>query len=214
MDKKINPYLDTLPTKKKKKRSPELVKFIEALKKRGSRGIMSLRRSFDVADSNSNGVIDIEEFTELIKVLRIDLNTQEIKILFEEFDSNQNGEIDYNEFVGALINDIPEERITRLKQVFYILDKDNSGGVSIDEIKDGYMYKKHPDVLKGKRSPDEVYAEFLDNVDYHFKLLKNNAKLDEMRVEDFIDFYKNISFTYSNSNEFNDTIKYVWGLDK
>lgn len=214
MDKKINPYLDTLPTKKKKKRSPELVKFIEALKKRGSRGIMSLRRSFDVADSNSNGVIDIEEFTELIKVLRIDLNTQEIKILFEEFDSNQNGEIDYNEFVGALINDIPEERITRLKQVFYILDKDNSGGVSIDEIKDGYMYKKHPDVLKGKRSPDEVYAEFLDNVDYHFKLLKNSAKLDEMRVEDFIDFYKNISFTYSNSNEFNDTIKYVWGLDK
>lgn len=214
MDKKINPYLDTLPTKKKKKRSPELVKFIEALKKRGSRGIMSLRRSFDVADTNSNGVIDYEEFTELIKVLRIEFNTQEIKILFEEFDSNQNGEIEYNEFVGALINDVPEERITRLKQVFYILDKDNSGGVSIDEIKDGYMYKKHPDVLKGKKSPDEVYAEFLDNVDYHFKLLKNDAKLDEMRVEDFIDFYKNISFTYSNSNEFNDTIKYVWGLDK
>lgn len=175
---------------------------------------MSLRRSFDVADSNQNGVIDLDEFTNLLKLLRIELNKQEIVYLFDEFDSNKNGEIDYNEFITAIINDISEERITRLKQVFFVLDKDNSGGISIDEMKDGFKFKRHPDVLKGKKSPEEVFAEFLDNLDYHFKLLKNKSNLEEMSLADFIDFYKNISFAYASTNDFNDSLIAIWGLDK
>lgn len=213
-DKKSDPYQDSLSIKKRKKKSPELIKFTEALSKRGTRGIMSLRRSFDVADVNGNGVIDMSEFTELLKSLRITLNKQEITNLFNEFDANGNGEIEYSEFVEALMGEIPEERVTRLKQVFFILDKNNSGKISIEEIKDGYKYKTHPDVLKGKKNPEEILAEFLDNVDYHFKLLKNNADENEMKFNDFIDFYKNISFAYTDTDSFNDNLKAVWGLEK
>lgn len=213
-DKKSNPYAESLEIKKSKKKSPELLKFIEALKKRGTRGIMSLRRSFDCADANQNGVIDLDELTKLLQLLRISLNKQEILYLFDEFDSNKNGEIDYNEFINAIINEISEERITKLKQVFFVLDKNNSGGISIDEMKDGFKYKRHPDVLKGKKSPEEVFAEFLDNIEYHFKLLQNESNLNEMSLKDFIDFYKNISFGFKSNDDFNDYLIAVWGLDK
>lgn len=214
MDKLTNPYKDTSLLKQRKKRSTELIKFTEALKRRGTRGIMSLRRSFDIADSNGDGNVDLKEFKKLMKILKFELNGEEQENLFNEFDSNKNNLIEYNEFVDALIGDMPEERISRLKQVFFILDKDNSGGISIDEMKDGFFYKRHPDVLKGKRLPEEIYAEFLDNLDYHFKLLNNNVNSNEMKFEEFVDFYKNISFTISSTEDFNDIIKAVWNLVK
>jgi len=175
---------------------------------------MSLRRTFDIADSNGDGNVDMKEFKKLIKILKLNFNKEEIENLFIEFDDNENGKIEYNEFIDSIIGNIPEERVSRLKQVFFVLDKNNSGGISVDEMKDGFYYKRHPDVLKGKKAPEEIYAEFLDNLDYHFKLLNNSANPNEMNVDCFIDFYRNISFVYSNTDDFNDVLKLVWGLDK
>lgn len=212
IDKKVN-MGDMNPDKRTKRFSPELEKFVASLKKRGTRGIMSLRRAFDVSDKNGNGSIDYSEFQEMVERLRIDLKPAEIKTLFNEFDKDGSGEIDYNEFVDLILSDVPKSRIARLKQVFFILDKDSSGGISQDELKDGYHYKRHPDVLKGKKSPEEVFSEFLDNLEYHFTLLKSEANPNEMTINQFIDFYKNISFIYLDSDSFNDYLTAVWALD-
>lgn len=212
IDKKVN-MGDMNPDKRTKRFSPELEKFVASLKKRGTRGIMSLRRSFDVSDKNGNGQIDLSEFEEMISRLRIDLKASEIKSLFSEFDKDASGEIDYTEFVDLILSDVPKSRISRLKQVFFVLDKDSSGGISQDEMKDGFHYKRHPDVLKAKRTPEEVYSEFLDNLEYHFSLLKTEANPNEMTIDQFIDFYKNISFVYLNSDSFNDYLTAVWALD-
>ena len=210
-DKKFN-LAEFNPSKKSKKYSNELKKIISLLKSRGTRGIFSIRRTFDIFDVNCNGSIDLNEFKEMINKLRIELSNEEANSLFNEFDKDKNKEISYEEFLEIILGEFPEERETRLKQVFYMLDKNNSGGVSIDEIKDGYHYKRHPDVLKGRKSPEEIYSEFLDNLDYHFNLIKQ-IDSKELNFNQFVDFYRNISFCYEKYEDFSDYLKAVWGLE-
>lgn len=50
------------------------------------------------------------------------------------------------------------------------MDKDRSGVLNIDDIKDVYNGKKHPDVIKGKKTEEEVLGEFLDTFEAHYSL--------------------------------------------
>ena len=53
-------------------------------------------------DDNNSGTIDMQEFRKAIKDFRIDLNEQEIEIVFSSFDRDGSGTIDYDEFVRGL----------------------------------------------------------------------------------------------------------------
>lgn len=50
------------------------------------------------------------------------------------------------------------------------MDKDKSGVLNMDDIKDVYNGKKHPDVIKGKKTEEEVLGEFLDTFEAHYSL--------------------------------------------
>lgn len=50
------------------------------------------------------------------------------------------------------------------------MDKDKSGVLNIDDIKDVYNAKKHPDVIKGKKTEEEILHEFLDTFELHYSL--------------------------------------------
>ena len=58
-----------------------------------------------------------------------------------------------------------------VKKAFKKLDKDGSGKVDISDIRGVYNGRQHPDVKAGKKTEDEVLAEFLDTFEYHFSLL-------------------------------------------
>jgi hypothetical protein len=47
------------------------------------------------------------------------------------------------------------------------MDKDNSGVLDISDIKGVYNAKKHPDVIAGKKTEDEILFEFLDTFELH-----------------------------------------------
>jgi calcyphosin len=51
------------------------------------------------------------------------------------------------------------------------MDKDKSGVLNLDDIKDVYNAKKHPDVIKGKKTEAEVLGEFLDTFEAHYALM-------------------------------------------
>jgi hypothetical protein len=55
-------------------------------------------------------------------------------------------------------------------KAFKIMDKDKSGVLNMDDIKDVYNAKKHPDVIKGKKTEEEVLGEFLDTFEAHYSL--------------------------------------------
>lgn len=58
-------------------------------------------------------------------------------------------------------------------KVFRKLDKDESGSILVQDIESMYQAKAHPDVRSGKRTEQEVHAEFLDTFELHLQLELN-----------------------------------------
>ena len=54
------------------------------------------------------------------------------------------------------------------KKAFDILDKSMTGFLSLDDIKQTYNGKMHPDVKAGKKTEDDVLLEFLDTFEEHY----------------------------------------------
>ena len=50
------------------------------------------------------------------------------------------------------------------------MDKDRSGFLNIDDIRQTYNAKMHPDVKAGKKTEDDILMEFLDTFEMHFTI--------------------------------------------
>ena len=142
-------------------------KFREKILARGGKGILGLARQFKIFDDNNSGTLDLPELTKAIKDFRVDISPNEIKILFNIIDVDQTGEVSYDEFLREIRGDMNDFRKNLVNQAFKKLDVDNSGVVDMDEIKKLYNCKKHPDVMSGKKTEDEVYAEFMETFQLH-----------------------------------------------
>jgi len=154
-----------------KKGDDTILKFREKIAARGTRGIMGLRRSFKIADSNNNHCIDYDEFSNLIRKYRINITELDVKKLFGIFDSDRSGTIDYDEFLYGIVGEMNDFRKALVRKAFAKLDKNGNGVVDLDDIRGVYSAKAHPDVRSGKRTEDEILAEFLDTFEYHFSFL-------------------------------------------
>ena len=184
------------------------------ISKRGSRGIMSIRREFMIADNDNNKTVNIDSFKKFCHDYRINLTDKEINLLFAELDTNKNGAIDYPEFLNNVIGEMNERRKKIVVQVFKSLDKNKNGMIYLDDIRDTYNAKMHPDVLTGKKTEDEVLAEFLDTFEYQFNLLSDEKENEgKISLEEFLEYYNNISVGIKDDDYFEEMIKSVYNLD-
>jgi len=148
-----------------------ILKFREKISARGTRGIFGIRRSFMIADDNNSKSVDFNEFKKLIKDYRYELNDVDCRKLFNLFDGNKSGEVDYEEFLKGIVGEMNDFRKSLSKKAFVKMDKNGNGNIELDDIRGVYNAKLHPDVKAGKKTEDEVLAEFLDNFEYHYSLL-------------------------------------------
>ena len=193
---------------------PVIEKLRNVISRRGSRGIMSIRREFMIADNDNSKTIDIKEFKKFCHDYRIPLNENEIQVLFNEIDINGNGKIDYEEFLRGVVGEMNDRRRKIILQVFKIFDKNQNGIIELDDIRDSYNAKLHPDVKSGKKNEEEVLAEFLDTFEYQFSLLNDGKTRDgKITMEEFLDYYNNISMSIKDDDYFEEMIKSVYNLD-
>lgn len=186
---------------------------------RGYIGIMSMRRTFMLVDENSTKEISFDEFEKIFKAYRYDLSETEINNLFNYFDKEGNGYIKYEEFLNELCNNLNQFRKDILKQVFNKLDEKEKGFITVGIIRHEYNPKGNPLVRQGKRNEDEILAEFLDVLEYHFNLLiEKNEDIDvnelEVDFEEFCNFYKNISLCIEDDKYFEIMVLSEWGIQK
>ena len=194
---------------------PVIEKLRKIISKRGSRGIMSIRREFMIADNDNNKTVDINEFRKFCHDYRIPLNQNEIQTLFSELDINRNGTIDYEEFLRGVVGEMNDRRRKIVLQVFNVFDKNQNGVIEMDDIRDSYNAKCHPDVQSGKKTEEEVLAEFLDTFEYQFSLLNDGKSRDgKITMEEFLEYYNNISMSIKDDDYFEEMIKSVYNLDK
>ena len=117
-----------------------------------------LQQVFVRLDENQDGKLQYKEvlkgYTEFFGE---ELAEEETRRIFALVDVDNNGEIDFSEFVTATVNRGALLQDDKLRQAFRFYDKDDSGSISIDEIKD---------VLGvGKSIDDHVWDQVVKEVD-------------------------------------------------
>ena len=216
-DKRQINFVPEMSGEKKKEITP-IEKFRNTIKKRGVRGVMAMRRAFMIADENDSKTLNLPEFIKFCHDYRIPVVGRDINILFEEFDKDRSGEINYEEFVYAFVGEMNDRRKNLIKILFDSFDKNKTGYVDIDEIRNSYSPVNHPDVLSGKKTEDEVLAEFLDTLQYHFSLLKSNkeegSQKNKVGFNEFLEYFNNISVGIEDDDYFENMIKSGFNLEE
>ena len=134
---------------------------------RGANGIFSLGRLFRNIDDNNSKSLSLEEFTKCMNEFRLGFDESDISKVFKYFDRDGSGELSYDEFLRGVRGEMNQSRVKVVRMAFNKLDADKSGIVDINDIKQFYNAKMHPDVKAGKKSEDEVLGEFLDTFEQH-----------------------------------------------
>lgn len=82
------------------------------------------------------------------------------------------------------------------------------------EFSSHYSGAMHPDVRSGKKSEEEVLEDFMDTFENHHAMLNQGATNDNMiSLEEFMEYYNNISVNIDNDSYFDLMISNTWGLD-
>jgi Ca2+-binding EF-hand superfamily protein len=172
---------------------------------RGENGYRGLVRILRRMDDNGNRNLDPRELAEGLAVYGLHLSKQELATLFKYFDQDGNGSISITEFMAGLRPNISPARLALVKMAFLRLDRINPDGtVTLQELGVMYQADKHPAVLEGSKTQEEVIAEFNDAWD------RNG---DEVITEDeFIKYYKDLSASIDNDQYFELMIRNAWHM--
>lgn len=103
-------------------------------------------------------------------------------------------------------------RQTFVMQAFDKLDKDGNGVLEIADIKGVYNARKHPDVLGGKKTEDDILGEFLETFEAHHTLLHGGRRNRQVTKEEFLEYYNNVSASIDNDQYFELMMKSAWKL--
>jgi len=95
---------------------------------------------FKSIDKNSDGVLTMTEFKEGLDYFNskigLNLNEEELALLFEGIDLDKSGTINYNEFLASTLDYKKELKLEHIYEAFKSFDSDKNGKISLKEISD------------------------------------------------------------------------------
>lgn len=94
-----------------------------------------LRNLFIEIDLDGDGRIVVEEFVKSLITYGIKQTPEETNELVNQLDINNNGYVDYTEFLAACMKSKIYLQEDYLRIAFSYFDKDNSGTITLDELK-------------------------------------------------------------------------------
>jgi len=106
------------------------------------------------------------------------------------YDADGDGNISYEEFLSGLKDDLSERKRLMVEKAFKILDKDNSGQITVADIKNIYDVKQNKDFIAGKKTKEQVLEEFLNNFD---GAKGNNDGI--LTKKEFVDYYTDLAMS-------------------
>ncbi|KAL4199961.1 hypothetical protein AMTRI_Chr03g147390 [Amborella trichopoda] len=98
-----------------------------------------IRDMFKLMDTDNNGKVTFEELKAGLKKVGSQLAESEMKLLMEAADVDGNGALDYGEFVAVTIHLQRMENDEHFRRAFMFFDKDGSGFIEIDELREALM---------------------------------------------------------------------------
>jgi calcyphosin len=130
-------------------------------------------------------------------------------------DIDGGGEISFDEFIRVVVGEMNQFRRSLVERAFKTLDVNQDGSISIEEFKNKYNATMHPDVRQGKRTEDEVILEFMETFERHHSMISDKKGKGDRQVtlDEFIEYYNNISCNIENDSYFDLMISNAWNLE-
>ena len=95
-----------------------------------------LSKMFKNLDKSGDGVLDKSEIQRMIKEYGHIFGDTDVQTIIRNVDIDGSGRIDYSEFIAATASQVNLLSVVKLKEAFHFFDKDNSGSISTEEIKE------------------------------------------------------------------------------
>ena len=119
--------------------------------------IKDLRQIFSAFDTDKDGQISLQELKQgLYKLNSIHSYEKDIENLFKSIDVDKNFRIDYTEFLAATISEKIYLKKERLFETFCMLDKDNDGKITKEEL---------IEILKTEKSKEKQIEKYIKVAD-------------------------------------------------
>ena len=162
-------------------------------------------------DDNSKN-LNVAEFNKALTDYKLGFTKAECTALFDYFDVDSSGFITYDEFIRAIRGPMNMARKKIVAQAFKKLDKDGNGWIDLDDIRGVYKANKHPDVLAGKKTEEQILQEFLETFETAHAMRNNDAPNYVVTKEEFEEYYNNISCSIDDDMYFMTMINNAWKL--
>ena len=182
-----------------------LQKVLGVLKQRGGHGIRGLGIVFRRMDNNGDRKMDRNEFMWGLRENGHTLSPSEFERIFKYFDKNNDGRISYDEFLRGIRGEMNERRTNLVKMAYRKLDRDGSGLVDLNDIGQAYDVSQHPKFKTGEMSRNDILTEFMAQWD-------TQNRDNKVTIEEFIDYYKDVSASIDEDDYFELMIRNAWHL--
>src|SRR3569833_2932186 len=163
-------------------------------------------------DDDGSKSISLYEFTKACKDFKVGISEENVPELFSAFDTNRDGTLNYDEFLMAIRGELNDFRRGLIEKAFRKIDKDNSGYLDIEDIKDIYNASKHPDVMQGRKTETQILNEFLETFEMHHNMKTMGQNDSRITLEEFTEYYNNISASIDNDDYFALMMNNSWNL--
>jgi Ca2+-binding EF-hand superfamily protein len=184
------------------------------IKNRGLRSAINIDKQFDLIDENHDGKLTYLEFSKAMKEQKLDLDDNELKVLFNYFDRNKDGSISNSEFLKSVKGAMNEYRKSLICKVFSRIDVANEGAVEFVDVLNLYNTAKLPAVLEGRKSEEQALNEFKETFEMHHLNFNHGKAEAGISLQEFIEYYNNVSFAIEDDEYFEYIVTNSWNLSK
>jgi hypothetical protein len=180
--------------------------------KRGNKSIFYLQRMLTNCDNEHTGNISFSDLNNIFRAYNFNIYFYDIKILFDLFDKNKVGVIQYDNLIKSIVGNMNEKRKELVIKIYQDLLED--GYVNIKKMKCRFNSYKHPEVIKGNKTHEEAYGDFLECIqiykEYMCNINKNNN--DFFNLNEFFQFFNEISMYIEDDSDFDLLIFGCWDI--
>ncbi|XP_063120118.1 calcyphosin-2 isoform X4 [Rattus norvegicus] len=183
-------------------------KLKEQLHTKGVRILTGLGKYFQRLDKEGNGLLEKTDFQQALETFHLEVSEQDFEsswLILLGHGHSQN-KVDYGEFKRAIFGEMNEYRKSFVRKAFMKLDFNKTGTVSVIDIRKCYCAKKHPRVISGHSTEEEIKSSFLET------LKDACSKPDEVSYGEFEDYYEGLSVGIAGDEDFVNILCTPWGI--
>ncbi|XP_031205937.1 calcyphosin-2 isoform X3 [Mastomys coucha] len=183
-------------------------KLKDQLHEKGVRILTGLGKYFQHLDKEGNGLLEKADFQRALKTFHLEVSEQDFEsswLILQGCGHGKN-KVDYGEFKRAIFGEMNEYRKSFVRKAFMKLDFNKTGIVSVIDIRKCYCAKKHPRVISGHSTEEEIQSCFLET------LIGTCSKYDEVSYGEFEDYYEGLSIGVAGDEDFVKILRTPWGI--